>query len=69
MGPFKIKPHHWTHWCLPIPICASCGLLALKNSLSRWCVEKGCDYAEHPEYQRQVKKGGYGFEKWIGSKR
>ena len=31
-------------------ICTGCGLLRLKNLLTEWCVMRGCDYQDHPQY-------------------
>lgn len=36
--------------------CFSCGLIALNNRASDWCVDKGCLYDLHPQYQKSMKK-------------
>lgn len=33
-------------------VCTGCGLMRLHNLLTDWCVSKGCNYQEHPEYRR-----------------
>jgi len=33
-----------------------CGLIALRNELTRWCIRHGCDYDEHPGYAMAVKE-------------
>lgn len=37
-------------------VCAWCGLVALRNPASDWCVEKGCNYKLHSSYQGTMKK-------------
>lgn len=37
-------------------VCAWCGLIALRNKASEWCVEKGCNYRQHPSYQKTMVK-------------
>ena len=34
--------------------CRSCGLVALNNDFTRWCIDKGCNHEYHSQYQ-QVK--------------
>lgn len=36
--------------------CKRCGLLALRNELTSWCIEKGCYYEDHPQHDATVKK-------------
>lgn len=35
-------------------VCAWCGLIALRNKASDWCVEKGCNYKLHPNYKSAI---------------
>lgn len=42
---------------VPWPVCR-CGLIYLKNTLTQWCVSKGCNYELHPDYARKVKELG-----------
>lgn len=37
-------------------VCAWCGLVALRNPASEWCVEKGCQYKLHASYAGTMKK-------------
>lgn len=56
---FTFEPHGpWIplrgtgkHYCL------GCGLISLANDPSRWAVEKGCNYKDHPSYKVKLKKG------------
>lgn len=34
--------------------CTGCGLVAFKNELTRWAIEKGCNYKDHPSYQNKL---------------
>ena len=36
--------------------CPKCGLVALNNAISHWCIDKGCNYSDHPQYKTKVKK-------------
>ncbi|AGZ17630.1 hypothetical protein X824_gp193 [Escherichia phage 4MG] len=37
-------------------VCAWCGLVALRNKASDWCVDKGCNYKLHPSYRSAMYK-------------
>lgn len=37
-------------------VCWSCGLVALNNKASDWCVDKGCDYKLHSGYTNAMKR-------------
>ncbi len=37
-------------------VCVGCGLARLRNKLTDWCVAKGCDYDEHPDYRRVLRE-------------
>ncbi|ATS93451.1 hypothetical protein P1A145kb_p051 [Pectobacterium phage DU_PP_I] len=43
-------------------VCAWCGLVALRNKASEWCVEKGCQYKLHTSYPATMKKLTRQFE-------
>jgi hypothetical protein len=45
---FNRKLNHWQY-------CSKCGLVALKNKLTEWCISKGCDYKDHPSYPSKLK--------------
>ena len=41
---YVYTPHHWfLDRNAGKQVCAWCGLVALRNKASDWCVEKGCD--------------------------
>lgn len=31
--------------------CVKCGLLALRNTFTQWCIRVGCDNTSHPRYK------------------
>lgn len=37
-------------------VCANCGLVALRNKASQWCVDQGCNYKLHASYPGTIKK-------------
>lgn len=48
----KLEPHSWTgNKVLSRQVCRKCGLVALKNDFTAWCIQMGCDYRDHPEYE------------------
>ena len=40
---------------VPYLTCSKCGLVKLNNPFTKWCISKGCDYQDHPEYNNQRK--------------
>lgn len=36
--------------------CRSCGLVALRNPFTDWCIHKGCNSENHPQYQSTLKR-------------
>lgn len=55
--PYKMKGHSFT----PLKntgkqYCKGCGLVAGNNDFSIWCVDKGCNYMDHPQYAKTRKK-------------
>lgn len=36
--------------------CTGCGLMALRNRLTNWCVAKGCNSDSHPQYKSTLKR-------------
>lgn len=34
--------------------CINCGLLSLKNDLTNWATEKGCNHKNHPSYKNKL---------------
>lgn len=37
------------------PVCSLCGLVRLKNTLTEWCIAKGCDYEDAPGYREALR--------------
>jgi hypothetical protein len=57
--PYTYEPHEpvkLKRW--PWMICAGCGLLYLSNAFTSFCISKGCNHRDHPEYNRYRKLGG-----------
>ena len=49
--PYKMEGHSF------VPLkhvgkqyCRKCGLIALNNDFSQWCVRMGCNAEDHPQY-------------------
>ena len=36
--------------------CSRCGLIALRNHATNWCVQHGCNYQDHKSYESAMKK-------------
>ena len=45
---FNRKVKHWNY-------CSGCGLVALRNPLTEWCIAKGCNFRYHPQYRSKLK--------------
>lgn len=37
-------------------VCNNCGLIALRNKATDWCIDKGCNYEDHPQYKQAMKR-------------
>lgn len=55
--PYKMKGHSW------IPLkgvgknyCSGCGLVALNNKITQWCIKKGCNFSDSPYYKPALKR-------------
>jgi hypothetical protein len=48
-GPIKLKGTSYLY-------CKYCGLLYLKNSITRWCIRMGCNNEYHRDYKRILNK-------------
>jgi hypothetical protein len=62
--PYKMKGHSFT----PLKgvgksYCKNCGLIALNNRISEWCVDKGCDFHNHIGYKSALAKYAGGIKK------
>lgn len=53
--PYKMQEHVWEDKVLNWNVCIKCGLIALKNPFTRWCIKKGCFHEDHPDFERQRK--------------
>lgn len=52
---FKFEGHQWySNRLAGKQVCWQCGLVALNNKASDWCVTKGCNYADDPSYERKM---------------
>lgn len=48
---YEYESHHWKRMKgIGYDRCIRCGLLALKNPFSQWCIKMGCDHTAHPRY-------------------
>ena len=54
-----MEGHSWkTLGTLPWEVCKHCGLIALHNDITQWCITKGCNHKDHPGYASQLAKAG-----------
>ena len=50
--PYRFEPHAFvTRRRITWPVCRRCGLVLLRNDLTDWCVKRGCDANNHPEFR------------------
>lgn len=47
---YKLVGHTFNKVFSGKPVCSNCGLIALNNDFTRWCIEKGCYADLHPQY-------------------
>jgi hypothetical protein len=54
---YKFEAHKPRQLTKRIPwlVCQYCGLVYLKNNVSRWCISKGCLHELHKDYKKQFK--------------
>lgn len=55
--PYKMQGHQW----VPMQsagkqVCKSCGLVMLRNRATDWCVERGCNFSDHVQYESAMKR-------------
>jgi hypothetical protein len=56
---YKFEPHSPVKTSVfPWMYCKKCGLLYLRNSLTAWCIDKGCDFGYHSDYKHKSKTLG-----------
>lgn len=55
--PYKFVGHSFTLMKLTgKQYCTRCGLVAGKSQITQWCVDKGCNHEDHPQYKKKLKK-------------
>lgn len=55
MDGYKKEEHSWYKpKRMPWSVCRYCGLVSLNNQLTRWSIDKGCNYKDHPGYKDAV---------------
>lgn len=40
---------------VPWLVCRHCGLVYLRNALTQWCIDRGCDYSDDPGYRTAIR--------------
>lgn len=53
---YQMKGHSFSKLVSSKPVCISCGLIALNNDFSKWCIDKGCYADLHPQYESVRKR-------------
>ena len=56
--PYKYEPHSFTGRVVGRQYCVRCGLVALNNQFTSWCIRMGCNNEGHPNYNSQRRKTG-----------
>ncbi len=50
---FKYVPHHpYKLKNTSYIVCWGCGLLYLKNDITKFCIKNGCEHEKHPMYKK-----------------
>jgi hypothetical protein len=49
--PHSFKPYPFLHR----PVCVKCGLARMRNLLTDWCVQRGCNYQEDGGYKNALR--------------
>lgn len=53
----KFQGHEWVQFSLVgKQVCKGCGLVFSNNLATQWCIKKGCDYKEDPNYKSAMKR-------------
>lgn len=51
---WQVEPHQWVKFKgIGRVRCVKCGLLALRNRFTEFCIKMGCDHSEHPRYNHE----------------
>lgn len=53
---YQMKGHTFNQMASGKPVCSNCGLIALNNDFTRWCIDKGCYADLHPQYNSAKKR-------------
>lgn len=48
---YQMKGHSFNKNVSGKSYCSNCGLIALNNDFTRWCIDKGCYADLHPQYE------------------
>ena len=54
MQDYKFEPHNMKGKLCGKTYCLKCGLVALNNKISEWCIAKGCHAEDHPQYKSKL---------------
>ena len=55
--PYKFRGHSFTpRKGLGKQVCNGCGLVALRNAATNWCIDKGCNYEDHGQCKSAMKR-------------
>lgn len=55
--PYKFKGHSFRPMKgIGKQVCSGCGLIALNNKATDWCIDKGCNYEDHPQHKQAMKR-------------
>lgn len=55
--PYKMKGHQFTVMNgIGKQVCKCCGLVALRNKATDWCIDKGCNFSDHNQYTLAMKR-------------
>lgn len=55
--PYKMQGHSWQPMShIGKQVCKNCGLVMLRNQATAWCVDKGCNHSDHPQYESAMKR-------------
>lgn len=49
--PYKLVHHSFNRQVCGKQVCSNCGLMALNNDFTKWCIDKGCNADLHPQYK------------------
>lgn len=56
-NPYKMQGHSFTQMShIGKQVCKNCGLVGLRNQATEWCIDKGCNYEDHPQYISSMKR-------------